>query len=135
MRIRICDEEIAKTVNGTQRARFDAPHRAAHHPNEEPGLLCSTSYTCVADDTNSKTSGESRETNRETSTELDEASIKGHGGLEVTRDKNRDDETVNGNDTGHDDGYDTLDEEIRAEDTHGGNTDTGLCGTVGGSEA
>ena len=29
----------------------------------------------------------------------------------------------------------TLDDQVRPEDTHGGNTNTGLCGTVGGTEA
>lgn len=29
----------------------------------------------------------------------------------------------------------TLDNEIRPQDTHGGDTDTSLCGTVGSAEA
>lgn len=29
----------------------------------------------------------------------------------------------------------TLDDQVRPEDTHGGDTDAGLCGTVGGAEA
>jgi hypothetical protein len=29
----------------------------------------------------------------------------------------------------------TLDDQVRAEDTHGGNTNTGLGGAVGGTEA
>ena len=29
----------------------------------------------------------------------------------------------------------TLDNQVRAQDTHGRNTDTGLCGTVSSTEA
>lgn len=29
----------------------------------------------------------------------------------------------------------TLDDQVRAEDTHSRDTDTGLCGTVGGTQA
>lgn len=106
-----------------------------HHSDEEPGLLGGTTDTGVTDDTDGEAGCETGETDGETGAELDEASVEGHGGLDVTRDEDGDDETVNGNDTGHDYGDDTPDEEIRAEDTHGGDTDTGLGGTVRGTQA
>ena len=43
----------------------------ADHPNKEPWLLCITSDTGVANDSNCKTSRKTSKTNRETSTELD----------------------------------------------------------------
>lgn len=40
-----------------------------------------------------------------------------------------------GNDTSHNDGNDTLDEQVRSEDTHRRDTDTRLGGTVRGAKA
>ena len=43
--------------------------------------------------------------------------------------------TDNGDNTGHNDGYDTLHHQVRPEDGHGRDTDTGLGGPVGGTDA
>lgn len=143
-----------------------------NHADEESWLLSSTTDTSVTDDTNSETSSETSETDGETSTELDEASEERQILPEVVGDQDRDDETVDSNDTSHNDGNDvcamlaffqmqcrcsgemswtarvlqpshvhglrsrrTLDDQVRPEDTHGRDTDTSLCGTVGGTEA
>lgn len=42
--------------------------------------------------------------------------------------------THNSDNTSHNDGYDTLHHQIRPEDRHGRDTDTGLGGTVSGSD-
>jgi hypothetical protein len=42
--------------------------------------------------------------------------------------------THNGDNTSHNDGYDTLHHQIRPEDRHGRDTDTRLGGTVSGSD-
>jgi hypothetical protein len=75
-----------------------------NHSDEQPGLLGSSSYTGVTDNTNGETSSHSRQTDGETGTELDEAGEEGSLLLETVGDQNRDDETVDTNDTSHDDG-------------------------------
>ena len=100
------------------------------HADEETRLLGGTTDTGVTDNTDSKPSGQTGQTDRETSTELDEACVERHGSLDVTRDEYTDDETVNGNDTSHDDRNDTLDQEVRTENTHRRDTDTRLGSTV-----
>lgn len=64
------------------------------HPDEQPGLLGRPPDSGVADDTDGEPCGETGETDRETGSELDEPGVQGHGGLKVTRDQDRDDETV-----------------------------------------
>lgn len=97
-----------------------------NHSNEKPWLLCGTPDTGITDDADSETGSKTGETDRKTGTELDEPGVERHGSLDITRDQNGNDETVNGNNTGHNDGNDTLDEQVRAKDTHGRDTDTGL---------
>ena len=46
-----------------------------------------------------------------------------------------DNKPVDTQDTGHNNGDEGLEDELRLEDTDGGNTDTGLGGTVSGSRA
>jgi len=90
-----------------------------NHSDEESWLLSSTPDTSVTDDTNSKAGSKTCETNGETSTKLDEASSKRHMNAEVTSDEDGNDESVDGNDTSHDDGYDTLHHKVWAKDGHG----------------
>jgi len=49
-----------------------------YHTNEEPGLLSGTPDTCITDDTDSETGGETSKTDGKTSTELDETSVQWH---------------------------------------------------------
>lgn len=51
-------------------------------------------------------------------------------GLTSVSDKNGDNETVNGDDTSHDDGDDGLHDKIRSHDAHSGNTGTTLCRAI-----
>ena len=51
-------------------------------------------------------------------------------GLTSVSDENGDHETINGDDTGHDDGDDGLHDKIRSHYTHSGNTGTTLCRTI-----
>lgn len=106
-----------------------------NHADEKTRLLSSSSYTSITDNTDSETGSKTSKTNRETGTELDEASVEREILLQTIGDKDRDDETVNTNDTSHNDGNNVLDDQIGAENTHGSNTDAGLGGTVGGTEA
>jgi len=105
------------------------------HSDEQPGLLGGSSHTGVTDNTNGETSSHTRKTNRETGTELDEAGEEGSLLLQTVGDQDGDDETVDTDNTSHDDGDNVLDDQVRAEDTHGADTDTSLGSTVGGTEA
>jgi hypothetical protein len=75
-----------------------------NHSNEESGLLSGTTDTGITDNTDGETSGETSKTDRETSTELDEASVQGLLLGKLVGDQDGNDETVNGNDTSHNDG-------------------------------
>lgn len=75
-----------------------------NHSDEQPGLLGSSSYTSVTDNTNGESSSHTRQTDGETGAELDEAGEKGSFLLQTVGDQDRDDETVDTNDTSHDDG-------------------------------
>jgi len=105
------------------------------HSDEQPGLLGGSSHTGVTNNTNGETSSHTRKTNRETGTELDEAGEEGGLLLQTVGDQDGDDETVDTDNTSHDDGDNVLDDQVRAEDTHGADTDTSLGSTVGGTEA
>jgi len=65
-----------------------------YHTDEESALLGGTPDTGVTDDTDSESGGETGETDRQTSTELDETGVEGHGGGEVTGDQDGHNETV-----------------------------------------
>jgi hypothetical protein len=75
-----------------------------NHSDEQPGLLGGSSDTSVTDDTNGETSSHTRQTDRETSTELDEAGEERDLLGQAVGDQDRDDETVDTNNTSHDDG-------------------------------
>jgi hypothetical protein len=133
-----------------------------NHSDKQPGLLGSSSYTSIADDSNGETSSHARQTDGETGTELDKVGEKRRVLLETVRDQDRHDETVDTNDTSHDDGNDvydaleeslhtksdpvmeiaragsvrrTLDDQVRAEYTHGRDTNAGFGSAIGGTEA
>jgi hypothetical protein len=75
-----------------------------NHSDEESGLLSGTTDTSVTNDTDGETSGETSKTDRETSTELDETSEQRLLLGKVVGDQDGNDETVDGNDTSHNDG-------------------------------
>ena len=75
-----------------------------NHSNEQPWLLSGTSDTCITNNTNSETSSETSKTDRETGTELDETSEEGSLLSEIVGDQDGNDQTVNGNNTSHNDG-------------------------------
>jgi hypothetical protein len=121
-----------------------------NHSDEQPGLLGGSSDTSVTDNSDGKTSSHTRETDGETSTELDEVGVERRVLLEAVGDQDGHDETVDTDDTSHDNGDNvyavladvfrtirlksvhraawssgarrTLDDQIRAEDTHGADT-------------
>lgn len=54
--------------------------------------------------------------------------------LQRTGNQDSDDQTVDGNDTRHDDGDDGLHDQLGSHHRHGGNTGTGLGRSIGSSE-
>lgn len=106
-----------------------------NHSDVEAGLLGSSTNTGVTNNTNSKTSGKTSQTDSETSTQLDETSVQRKLLLKVVGDKDGHDETVDTDDTSHDNGDNVLDDQVGAEDSHAAHTDTGLSSTIGGTEA
>ena len=74
MRIRIWGELVTKVVRYWR--------DTTHHTDEKTALLGSTADTGVTDDADGETSSETGETDRETGTELDEAGVQWHWGLD-----------------------------------------------------
>jgi hypothetical protein len=75
-----------------------------NHSDEQPGLLGSSTDTSVTDDSDGETSSHTGETDSETSTELDEVGEERRVLLQAVGDEDGNDETVDTNDTSHDDG-------------------------------
>uniref|UniRef100_A0A8W7P8J1 Uncharacterized protein n=1 Tax=Anopheles coluzzii TaxID=1518534 RepID=A0A8W7P8J1_ANOCL len=116
------------------------------HTDEQSRLLGSTTDTGVTDDTDGETGCQARETDGQTSAEMDEApanitkvehfvSRVFRWLIQRTGDKDSDDQTVDGNDTRHDNGNDGLHDQLRTHHRHGGNTGTGLGRTIGSAES
>lgn len=104
------------------------------HADKQPGLLGSTTNTSITDNSDSETSSHTSKTDSETGTELNEVLEERRVLLKIVGDQDGDDETVNTDDTSHDDGDNILDNQVGAEDTHGRDTDTCLGSSVGGAE-
>jgi len=94
-----------------------------NHSDEKSRLLCSTTHASVSNDANGEPSGQTRETDTQTSAELDERCKEGKLLREVVGNQDGHDEAVNTNDTSHNDRNDIFDDEIRTQDTHGRDAD------------
>ena len=80
-----------------------------NHADEETRLLRSASHTGIAHDTNRETSCHTSETDGQTSTELDEPRVEGIVLLlQVVGDQNGHDQSVDTDDTSHNDGDDVC---------------------------
>jgi hypothetical protein len=75
-----------------------------NHSDEEPGLLGSSADTSITDNADGETSSHTGKTDSETSTELDEVGEEGRVLLQSVGDEHGHDETVDTNNTSHDDG-------------------------------
>jgi hypothetical protein len=75
-----------------------------NHSDEQPGLLGSSAHTGITDNSDGETSSHTRETNGETGAELDEVGEERGVLLQAVGDKDGHDETVDTDDTSHDDG-------------------------------
>lgn len=77
-----------------------------NHADEESGLLGGSSHTRVTNDTNSETSGQTSKTHRQTRTQLNEARVERKQLGQSVGDQDGNDETVDTNDTSHNNGDD-----------------------------
>ena len=77
-----------------------------NHADEQPRLLSGTSDTSITDDADGETGRKTSEADGETSAELDESSEERSLLSEVVGDQDGHDQTVDGNDTSHNDGND-----------------------------
>lgn len=122
------DDETVKTQDLSE-------NENQNHSDEEPGLLGSAADTGISNNTDGEASGKTGKTDTETGTEVNEARKEGVGIEAQSRgDEDSHDQTVDGNDTSHDHGDDGLHDELRAHDGHGGDSDSTLGGSVGGTE-
>jgi hypothetical protein len=124
-----------KGDNQTIQTQDFSENENQNHSDIESGLLSCSANTCVTDNTNGKTSCHTSQTDSETSSELNESSVQRNLLTQIVCNQDRDDQPVDTNDTGHDNGDNVLDNQVRSEDSHSTNTDTSLGGTIGGSEA
>lgn len=124
-----------KSDNKTVQTQDFSENEDQNHSDVKTRLLSSSTDTGVADNTNSETSSKTGQTDSKTGAELDESSVQGELLGQVVGDQDRDDQTVDTNDTSHDNGDNVLNNQIGAEDTHAANTDTSLGGTIGSAEA
>lgn len=74
------------------------------HSNKETRLLSGSTDTGITNNTNGKTSSKTSETDGKTSTELDETGVQREILLETVGDEDGDDQTVDTNNTSHNDG-------------------------------
>jgi len=76
-----------------------------NHADEESGLLSSTTDTSITNDTNCETSGKTSKTDSKTGAKLNETGVESITILgETVGDQDGNDETVDTNDTSHNDG-------------------------------
>jgi len=130
-----CPSVHDKSNNETVETQDFGKNENENHADEKSGLLGSSSYTGVTDNTDSKASSETSETDRETSTKLCKSFGEGHLGRQVTGDEDRNDETVDSDNTSHDDGDNTLHHQVRSEHGHGRDSNARLRGTITGTDA
>jgi len=106
------NNESVKTQNFGENENQD-------HSDEQPGLLGSSSYTSVTDNTDGETGSHTGKTDGKTSAELDEVGEERRLLLQAVGDEDGHNQTVDTDNTRHDNGDNVLDDQVRAEDTHG----------------
>lgn len=100
------------------------------HSHKQSWLLGSATDAGVSHNTNGKTSGQSGQSDGQTGTQLNEARVQGLLLLQGVRQQHRHHQTVNGDNTGHNDGDDVLDQQVWSQHTGGTDAHTTLGSTV-----
>ena len=122
------------------------------HSDVQAGLLGRGAHTGITDDSNAHASSKTSKATSETSTEIDhgfEKSVSssvtvdgdtindttlGTSGRQTSGDDDCNNQSVNGNNTGENDGDDGAHHKLGLDNTHGGDTDTGLGSSVSGAK-
>jgi len=97
--------------------------------------LCCSTNARITDNTDGKASCQTGQTDREAGAKLDETCKQWEPLCQVVGDEDGDDETVDTNDTGHDDGNDVLDDKVGSQDAHSRDTNAGLCSSICSTKA
>jgi hypothetical protein len=71
-----------------------SPRKVLSEKGHEPRLLGRSSNTCVANNADSEACSQTSQSDRETSTELNEAGVQGHRGAQISRNQDADDQSV-----------------------------------------
>jgi hypothetical protein len=124
-----------KGDNQTIQTQDFSENENQNHSDIESGLLSCSANTCVTDNTNGKTSCHTSQTDGETCSQLNETSVQGDLLSQIVCNQDRHDQTVDTDDTRHDNGDNVLDDQVRSEDGHSTDTDTSLGSSIGSSEA
>ena len=92
--------------------------------------------TGVTDNANSKTGSKTANSDSKTGAKVNKALVQGVLGrvTGTVGNEHGNDETVNGNNTSHDDGNDGLHDELGVHDTHGADAHAGLGSAVGSAK-
>jgi hypothetical protein len=86
-----------------QRTQNFGENENENHADKQARLLRRAADTSIADNADGKTGGETGDADRQTGAELDQAREEGLPLAEVARDEDGHDESVDGNDTSHND--------------------------------
>lgn len=100
------------------------------HTHEQSWLLSGASDTSVTNNTDGKAGSQTGQTNGQAGTQLDEAGVQGLLLFQRVGHQHGHHQAVNGNDTGHNDGHDVLDQQVGSQHGSGTNADTGLSSAV-----
>jgi len=122
------DDETIKTQDFSENEDQD-------HANEESGLLSGTTNTSITHNADSESSSKASQTNGKTCTKLDEGGVERKSLLEIVRDQDRNNQAVDTDNTGHNDGDNVLNDEIGSQDTHRRDADARFGSAIGSTKA
>ncbi|TMS36953.1 hypothetical protein L596_003998 [Steinernema carpocapsae] len=115
----------------------EIPQKDEDHSNEETGLLGSSADSGVSDDSDSVSGSKTAKAAGEAGGEMGKSLVEGvasAGGADLALQDHGDDQAVDTNDTGHNDGDDRLHDQLGTHHSHGADADGGLGRSVGGSK-
>lgn len=105
-----CSGVHQQSNNQTVQTQNFGKNQDQNHTNEQSWLLGGTSDTGITDDTNSKAGSQTGQTDGQTGTQLDETGVESLLLFQGGGNQDRDNQTVDGNDTGHNDWNRVFDE-------------------------
>lgn len=122
------DNETVQTQNFSE-------NEDKNHSDVKTRLLSGSTNASVTDNTNSETGSQTSQTNSKTSTKLNETSIQRQALVQIISNQDGNDQSINSNNTSHDNGDNVSNDQVRSENGHTAHTDTGFGGSIGGTKA